>query len=76
MTSDAPGEKPVSRCVLSPDFHLPPTRLVDRAECVMDTAILPKAGKRQVSVRAFDSFRNYGRPLLGELSDAILHKRG
>ena len=65
-TSDAPDEKPVSRCILSPDFHLPPTRRVDRAECVLAVAVLPKTGKRTVSVRAFDSFRNYGLPLTAE----------
>ena len=63
VSSDAPDAKPVTRCILSPDFHLPPTRRVARAECVFAVSDLPKGGKRKVEVRAFDSFRNYGHPL-------------
>ena len=63
VSSDAPGAKPVVRCVLSPDFHLPPTRLAKRAECVFAVGDLPAAGRRSVSVRAFSSLRRYGAPL-------------
>ena len=63
VASDAPGSKPVARCVLSPDFHLPPSRRVDRAECVFAVRDLPAEGTRRVSVRAFDSFLNYGKPI-------------
>ena len=56
----------VVRCVLSPDFHLPPTHRVKEAECVFAVSGLPPAGRRRVSVRAFDSFRNFGRPLVAE----------
>ena len=68
VSSDVPGVKPFARCVLSPDFHLPPTRLAVRAECVFAVADLPKGGRRKVEVRAFDSFRNAGRPLSAVMS--------
>ena len=63
VASDAPGSKPTSRCVFSPDFNLPLSQRVDRAECVFAVSDLPAEGKRSISVRAFDSFFNYGEPI-------------
>ena len=59
VASDDSACKPVVRCILSPDFHLPPTRRLPRAECVFAMNDLPP-GPHRVSVRAFNSLRKYG----------------
>jgi len=63
VASSEAGVEPVVRCVLSPDFHLPPTRRVKSAECVFALDGLPPAGLRRISVRAFNSFRRYGKAI-------------
>ena len=63
-TADA---KPVERCVLAPDFHLPPTRRLPRAECVFAMNDLPP-GPYRISVRAFNSLRKYGAPIVASFS--------
>ncbi len=63
-TADA---KPVERCVLAPDFHLPPTRRLPRAECVFAMNDLPP-GPYRISVRAFNSLRKYGAPIVATFS--------
>ena len=64
VASGEPGAKPAVKCILSPDFHLPPTRRVAGAECVFALAGLPPAGRRRVSVRAFNSLHRYGAPIV------------
>ena len=64
VASVEPGAKPTVRCILSPDFHLPPTRRVAGAECVFALEGLPPAGRRRVSVRAFNSLHRYGAPIV------------
>ena len=63
VESADPGVKPVTKCVLSPDFHLPPTRLVREVECVFAVRDIPPSGRRRVKVTPFDSLRKYGKPI-------------
>jgi predicted phosphodiesterase len=62
--SDDPGVAPVTKYVLSPDFHLPPTRLVRRVECVFAVCDVPPPGRRRVKVTPFNSLRKRGTPLV------------
>ena len=61
--SDVPGVKPVTKYVLSPDFHLPPSRLASRAECVFAVSGIPPCGHRRVKVTPFNSLRKCGKPI-------------
>ena len=65
VASDEPGVKAASKCILAPDFYLPRSRRGGRAECVFALAELPPSAHRRVSVRAFNSFRKYGAPIIG-----------
>lgn len=64
VASASGNGKPVVRYVLSPDFYLPVSRRVERAECVFALAELPPAEDRQITVRACDSFLNKGSALV------------
>ena len=63
VASDEPGVKPMVKCILSPDFNLPPSRRVTKTKCVFALAGLPSQAHSRVSVRAFNSFQRYGAPL-------------
>ena len=65
VASDEPGAKATTKCILAPDFYLPRARRGGRAECVFALAGLPPPAHRHVSVRAFNSFRKYGAPIIG-----------
>lgn len=54
---------PLVRSILSPDFHLPPTKLKDRASIWYLAGELPAGLKTRFAVRPFDSYRNYGAAL-------------